>query len=84
MILAGDKAQVQFAIVGIYPHLSGPRGSVTSPGAISLSGTRHSRAHVPTPDGRRRPTEIDRRYLQPIPVRSNAPPVRPRPLPPMG
>jgi hypothetical protein len=38
MILAGDEAQVLFVTVGVRPHLSGPRGSVTSPGAVSLSG----------------------------------------------
>jgi hypothetical protein len=31
MILAGDEAQVQFATVGVCPHLSGPCGSLASP-----------------------------------------------------
>jgi len=35
MILAGDEAQVQFAKVGVRPHLSGPRGSLVSPGGRS-------------------------------------------------
>jgi len=37
MILAGDEAQVQFAIFEVRPHLSGPRGSLTSPRAVALS-----------------------------------------------
>jgi len=61
MILAGDEALVQFAKVEIRPHLLGPRGRVTSPGAVSLSGNALA--------------EIDCRPPQPIPVRSNAPPV---------
>ena len=39
MILAGDEAQVQFATVGVRPHLSGPRGSLFSLRAVSLSYT---------------------------------------------
>ena len=35
MILAGDEAQVQFATVGVRPHLSGPRESLASPGGRS-------------------------------------------------
>jgi hypothetical protein len=39
MILAGDEAQVQFATGGVRAHLSGPRGSLASPGAVPLSYT---------------------------------------------
>jgi hypothetical protein len=38
MILAGDEAQVKFVQARVRPHLFGPRGRVTSPGAVSLSG----------------------------------------------
>jgi len=38
MFLAGDYAQVQFATVGVRPHLSGPRGSLASLRAGSLLG----------------------------------------------
>jgi hypothetical protein len=48
MILAGDEAQVQFATIGVRPHLSGPRGSLASLRAVSLS-------YTPDPVGDRRP-----------------------------
>ena len=70
MILAGDEIQVQFAIVEVRLHLSGPQGSFASLRAVSLSDNA--------------PVVIDRRPPQPIPVRSNAPPVRPGVLPSTG
>jgi hypothetical protein len=53
MISAGDEAQVQFATVGVRPHLSGPRGSLASPGgrsAFRAPGQRGAALHHgPTP-----------------------------------
>jgi len=54
MILAGDEAQAQFATVGVRLPQSDPHGGFASLGAVSLSGTRHSRAQFPTPCERRR------------------------------
>jgi len=54
MILAGDYAQVQFATVGVRPHLSGPRGSLASPEGrfgFLYPGPRGGRPIPPADDG---------------------------------
>ena len=53
MISAGDEAQVQFATVGVRLHLTGPRGSLPSPGgrsAFIYPGPRSARS-IPLADG---------------------------------